>query len=81
MQSFTVLCAKFHKILCKKVTTVVLKMYFPKNYMLTRYLGHKNLEQFSRVVPKSICRPFSSVTNSKNAGVFAVLPNLTTLNS
>jgi len=64
MESFTVLCTKFHTILCNELllSIVVLKLIFNyevffTNEMLTKCLGCKNLELFFRVAPKSIFRP------------------------
>jgi len=50
MQSFTVLCAEFHTILCTKIATVkssiqidlLIMKYLPQNYMLMKHLGRED---------------------------------------
>jgi len=66
MQSFTVLCAKFHTILCKKLlwSIVVLKLMFnykvfSKKLHAKEMFGLREFRTISRVAPKSICGPLS----------------------
>jgi len=49
MQSFTVLCAKFHTFLIQEklllsleVIKLIFIRYFPQNYMLRKCLGREN---------------------------------------
>ena len=65
----TVLCTKFHTILCTKIATantvigLVLKFilgyreHFQQNYMLTKRLGCENLQLFFRIAPRTIYGP------------------------